>query len=93
MYNDFCGNFLLCDIIDIVSMKKSVVERCVDKTFSDRLSSFERCWSSLLRLLMALQRSLLRIDKASLLETFGSLKIRNFGYRPSFFAIAEKVDV
>ena len=46
-------------------------------------SSFERCWSSLLRLLMALRRSLLRIDKASLLETFGSLKIRNFGYTPS----------
>ena len=83
MYNDFCGNFLLCDVIDFVSMKKSVVERCVDKTFSDRLSSFERCWSSLLRLLMALRRSLLRIDKASLLETFGSLKIKNFGYTPS----------
>ena len=32
---------------------------------------------------MALQRSLLRIDKASLLETFSSLKIRNFGYTPS----------
>ena len=29
---------------------------------------------------MAIRRSLLRIDKASLLETFGSLKIRNFGY-------------
>ena len=25
----------------------------------------------------------LQIDKASLLETFGSLKIRNFGYTPS----------
>ena len=49
----------------------------------DRLSSFERCWSSLLRMLIALRRSFLWIDKASLLETFGSLKIRNFGYKPS----------
>ena len=58
-------------------------ESCVDKKFSDRLSSFERRWSSLLRLLMALRRSLLRIDKASLLKTFSSLKIKNFGYTPS----------
>ena len=43
---------------------------------TDRVSSIERCWSSLLRLLMVLWRSLLRIDKASLLETFGSLKMR-----------------
>ena len=34
---------------------------------------------------MALQRSLLWTDKASLLETFGSLKIRNFRYNlPTF---------
>ena len=58
--------------------------------FMDRLSSFERCWSSLLRLLMALQRSLLRIDKASLLETFGSLKIRNFGYTPNCLQLLRK---
>ena len=32
---------------------------------------------------MALQRSLLQIDTVSSLETFGSLKIRNFGYTPS----------
>ena len=51
---------------------KSIVERCVDKMFLDRLSSFERCLSSLLRLLMALLRSLLRIHKASLLETLTS---------------------
>ena len=56
----------------------------------DRLSSFKRCWSSLLRLLMALGRSLLRIDKASLLETFGRLKIRSFGYTPSFFQLLRK---
>ena len=41
----------------------------------DRLSSFERCWSSSLRLLMGLRRCLLQIDKTSLLETFGSSKI------------------
>ena len=83
IYNNFCSNFLLYNVIDFVRMQKSIVESCVDKKFSDRLSSFERCWSSLLRLLMALRRSLLRIDKASLLETFGSLKIRNFGYTSS----------
>ena len=60
-------------------MQKSIVESCVDRKFSDRLSSFERCQSSLLRLLMALQRSLLRIDKASLLETFlMKLNMKNY---------------
>ena len=63
---------------------KTIVESCVRRKFSDRLSSFDRCCSSLLRLLMAQRRSLLRIDKASLLETFGSLKIRNFGYTRSY---------
>ena len=66
-------------------MYKSIVESCVDK--KDRLSSFERCWSSLLRLLMALQRSLLRIDKESLLETFDSLKIKNFRQTPSYLQL------
>ena len=80
MYNNFCSDFLLYDVIDFVRMYKSIVESCIDKTFPDRLSSFERCWSSLLRLLMELRRSLLRIDQACLLETFGSLKIRHFGY-------------
>ena len=46
----------------------SIVESCLDKTFSDRLSSFERSWSSLFHLLMVPQRSLLQIDKASLLD-------------------------
>ena len=80
IYNDFYSDYLLYDVRDFVRMQKSIVESCVDKKFLDRLNSFERCWSSLLRLLVALRRSLLRIDKASLLETFGSLKIRNFGY-------------
>ena len=71
-------------------MKKSIVERCSDKKFSDRLRSFKTCWSSLLCLLMALRRSLLRIDTASLLETFGSLKIRNFGYTPSCSQLLRK---
>ena len=65
-------------------------QSCVDKKFSDRLSSFERRCSSWLRLLMALRRSLLRIDKASLLETFGSLKIRNFGYTPNCLQLLRK---
>ena len=88
--NDSCSNFLLYNFIDFVRMYKSVVESCVDKKLSDRLSSFDRCWSSLLRLLMALRRSVLRIYKASLLETFGSLKIRNFGYTPSCFPLLRK---
>ena len=67
-----------------------MVESCVDKKFTDRLSSFERCWSSLLRLLMALRRSLLRIDKASLLEIC-SLKIRNFRYTPSCLQLLRKL--
>ena len=83
VYNDFCSNFLLYDVIDFARINKSIVESSVGKKFSDRLSSFERCWNSLLCLSMALRRSLLRIDKASLLETFGSLKISNFGYTRS----------
>ena len=90
MFNDFCSDILLYDVIDFVSMLKSIVESCVHKKFSDRLSSFERCWSSLLCLLMALQRSLLRIDKASLLETFGSLKRKNFGYTPICLQLLRK---
>ena len=90
MYNDFCSDFLLYNFTDFVRMQQSVVENCVDKIFSDRLSSFERCWSSLLSLLMALGKSLLRIDKASLLETFSSLKIRNFGYTPSCLQLLRK---
>ena len=77
MYDNFCTDFLLYDVIDFVRMKKSIVESCVDKTCLDRLSCFGRCWSFLLSLLIALRRNLLRIDKASLLETFGSL--RTFG--------------
>ena len=35
-------------------------------------------------------RRLLRIDKASLLETFGILKIKNFGYTPSYLQLLRK---
>ena len=90
MYNDFCGDFLLYSVIDFVRMQKSVIESCVDKRFSDRLSSFERCWSSLLCLLMAFRRGLLRIDKVSLLETFSSLKLRNFGCTSSCLQLLRK---
>ena len=84
VYNDFCSDLLLYDIIDFLRMKKSIVESCLDKKkFCDILSSFKMCWSFLWRLLVTLWRSLLRIDEASLLETFRSLKIRNFGYTPS----------
>ena len=82
---------MLYNVIDFVRMWKSTVESCVDKTFSDRLSFFERCGSSLLCLLMALPRTLLGNDKASLLETFGSLKIRNFGYTPSCLQLLRKL--
>ena len=91
MYNDFCGDFLLCDDIDFVRILKSIVESRLHKKLSDRLSSFKKCWSSLLSLLMALQRSLFWIDKAYLLETFGSLKIRNFGYTPSSLQLLRKL--
>ena len=40
---------------------------------------------------MALQRSLLRIDKASLLETFGSLKIRNLKLKDNSAVSAVKI--
>ena len=83
VYNDFCSVFLLCDVIDFVRMWKSIVESCLDNKFSDRLRSFETYWISLLRLLMALWEILLRIDTTPLLETFGSLKIRNFRYTRS----------
>ena len=69
VYNDFRSDFLLYDVIDFVSMWKSIVESCLDKKILDRLSSFKRRWSSLLHLLMALRTSLLRNDKASLLAT------------------------
>ena len=36
------------------------------------------------------RRSLLRIDKASLFETFGNLKIRNFGYTLSCLQLFRK---
>ena len=86
VYNDFCSDFLLYYVIDFVRMQKLIVESCVDKTFLDRLSS----WTSLLHLLMALRRSLLQVHKAPLLETFGSLKIRNFGYAPSCLQLLRK---
>ena len=90
MYNDFCSNVLLCNVIDFVRMQKSMVESCVDKTFSDSVSYFERCCTSLLRLLMALGRSILRIDKTSLLKALGSSKIRNFGYTTSCLQLLRK---
>ena len=91
--NFFCwvyNDFLLYVIIDFVRMWNSIIESCVAKTFSHRLSSFERCWSSILCLLMALRSSLLRTDKASLLETFNSLKIRNFECTPSCLQLLRK---
>ena len=69
-------------------MYKSVAEGCLDKKF--RLSSFEKCWGPLLSLLMTPRSSLLQIDKVSLLETFDSLKIRNFRYTPSCLQLLRK---
>ena len=91
MYNDFCSDILLCNDIDFVMIYKSIVGSCLSKKFSDKLSSFEKCWSSLLRLLMALRMNLLQIDKASLLEIFASLKTRNFGYTPSCLQMSRKL--
>ena len=71
-------------------MQNSAIESCLDKKFSDILSSFKTCSSSLLWLLMALWRSLLQIDEASLLETFGNLKIRNSRYTPSCLQLLRK---
>ena len=76
--------YKFCKDVEVNSRK------LLDKTFTDRLSSFERCWSSFLRLLMSLWRSLSRVDKASLLATFGNLKIRNFGYTPSCLQFLRK---
>ena len=80
VFSDFWTNFLLWDVINQLRMQKSIIDSCLNKKVSDRLSSFETCWGSLLHLLNTLWRSLLHIDKASLFETFGSLKLRNFGY-------------
>ena len=91
VFSNFWSDFLLWDVADLLRMQKSIVDSCLDKKVSDWLISFETCWSSLLRLLMVLRRSLLGIDKASLFETFGSLKIRNFGYTPSCLQLLKKL--
>ena len=90
LYDDFCSDFLLYDVIDFIRIKKWIVESCLDKRSLDSLSSFETCWSSLLRLLKRLRRSLLRIDKGSLFETLISLKITNFGYTSSCLQFLRK---
>ena len=90
VYNNFWSDLLLCDIIDFLMMKKSIVETYLDKKFSEILSSFKTCWSSLLHFLMVLQRSFLRTDEASLFQTFDSLKIKNFGYKPSCLKLLRK---
>ena len=38
----------------------------------------------------AMKELFFRIDKASLLETFASLTIRNFGYTPSYLQLLRK---
>ena len=90
VFSDFWSDFLFWDFIDLLRISKSIVDNCLDKKLSDSLISFEACWSSSLRLLMALRRSLLRLDEASLFETFGSLKIRNFGYTSSCLQLLRK---
>ena len=90
VYNDFCSDFLLCDVIDCLRMQKSVVESCLDKKVSDRLSSSETCWTYLLCLLMVLRRNLLQIDEASLFETASSFNIRKFRYTPSCLKLLRK---
>ena len=58
VFNAFCSDFLLCDVMDLLRMYKSRIESCLDKRIKHWLSSFETWWSSLLHLLMALQRGL-----------------------------------
>ena len=55
---NFAAIILLSDVLDFLKMQKLIVEDYLDKKFSDRMSSFETCRSSLLRLVMAQQRSL-----------------------------------
>ena len=33
VFNDFCSDFVLYDVIDFVSIKKSILESCVHKNF------------------------------------------------------------
>ena len=58
VFNDFCSDFLLCDVMDLLRMYKSRIESCLDKRIKHWLSSFETWWNSLLHLSMVLQRGL-----------------------------------
>ena len=84
VYNNLCSEFLLCNVIDFIDV---IVESYLDKKSLDIMISYKICCSSLIRLLMALRMSLLRIDEASLFETLSSLKVTNNGY------IVEKIEV
>ena len=70
-----------------------MVESCVHKRFSDRLSSFERSRISLLSFLMLLRRSLLRTDKASFFRNIEQFKDKEFWTHTNLFATVEKVNV
>ena len=90
VYYDFCSDLILYDIKDFSRIFKSLVENCLDINFSDILSCFELYWNSLWRLLMGVRKRLLQNDEASLIEKFGSLKIRNFGYIPNCLQLLRK---
>ena len=66
-------------IVEINCTKASMTESIIKNIQSYHLISFTK------KIYMTFyQRSLLQIDKTSLLEIFGSLKIRNFGYTLSW---------
>ena len=80
-----------CAILDFLRMWKSMVESSLDKIFSDILSSFKTCCSSLLRLIMAQQRIIFQIDEAFLFESFSSLKMSSFRYTTSYLQLLRKL--
>ena len=75
--------------MEFVRMQKSIVQLCRQKVF--RWTQF--FWKMLeffITLIYGATKEFLRIDKASLLETFGSLKITNFRYTPSCLQLLRK---
>ena len=44
VYNDFCIEFLLCDVLGFSRIQNSIVKKCLDKKILDRPSSFEIYW-------------------------------------------------
>ena len=92
VYNDFCSDFLLHDVMHCVWMYKLTVES-LDK------KSFRIDWFLLKHIEVLyyddwwLYESLLRIDEASLLKISPKFKEKGFQIHNKLFAIFEKVSV